>query len=500
MTTTKSKETATELKNTGLAGLKVGPGKVSKVDPILGVQYKGIPVKNIIDNKVSPEAVIDLILEEKVPSKDKNISDAQILEMRRLMEKEFETALRVTLRLSLPDKVGEQRKALIALNEITQNLSQVKDSLKKQFYQSTESEEGLFQSKVEQLSAQIDLLNKKNADLAHLTSRLNNLGDLFSATDPVGMFIASLLQLHTLNADNSEWTLFHAKKIMAVLPVLVGAIIAKSHGWQPLYELPADEKAGYIETMIHVMNPPGSINKEKLLKVLKAHFILHMDHGGGNASVFTAKVAASAGTSMERALIGGSTILAGSKHGGACENVANFLKQLPETIDFTASEKETKKQLKAYLSELIVDPKTGLKLKGARLAGFGHRVLRDRDSRAVAFFDIGNDIFKNEVLYKKANLYRQVGTEILSEICALSPGSINDPYENVDIIAPIMLNLAGLNKPGVPVLLFAFSRCAGWLANTLHEQVDRVPIYRPSFPYMGPDLMPEFTKEFKVKK
>ncbi len=105
--------------------------------------------------------------------------------------------------------------------------------------------------------------------------------------------------------------------------------------------------------------------------------VLHADHEL-NASTFAARVAAATLTDIHSAIVGGIGALKGPLHGGANAEVMKMLLDFgatasPEKVETTIREKLAKKE---------------------KIPGFGHRVYKTMDPRAVHLRQLSKDLGK----------------------------------------------------------------------------------------------------------
>lgn len=258
--------------------------------------------------------------------------------------------------------------------------------------------------------------------------------------------------------------------VVAQLPEAVAAIFRLRSGWgEPIAPKP---ELGYMENFVHMLGAPQA--SPDLLRLMKVFSILHFDHGGGNLSTFVGKAIASGHEDMYGSLVGAMAALAGPLHGMANQECLRFLKEIAKDIKDPSDEKE----LHAYVENLLA--------KGGVLYGFGHAVLRVEDPRATVEFALGEDLAKNDPLFRLAVTLRKVGSEILKK-----KGKAADPYPNVDAVSGCLLSACGLKDENYYTVLFGLSRCVGIAAQIVYERKEArggkgIPIVRPKYLYSGP--------------
>ena len=191
---------------------------------------------------------------------------------------------------------------------------------------------------------------------------------------------------------------------------------------------------------------------------MNRYFTLTADHGM-NASTFTARVVASTGADVGAAIVGGIGALSGPLHGGAPSLVLDMLDAIG-----------SKEQAKDWLAERVQ--------AGNRLMGFGHRVYRTDDPRALALRRTAEEFGGGRV--DLALHVEQMAHEVLRE---LKPG--RPLYTNVEFYSAVVFEMAGIPRD-LATVTFACSRVVGWAAHIL-EQIADNRLIRPTATYVGDD-------------
>jgi citrate synthase len=242
---------------------------------------------------------------------------------------------------------------------------------------------------------------------------------------------------------------------------LIANIYRIRSGWgEPIA---SDPSKGLVENFVHMMGVPGADN-EKLTKLLRTFYVLHMDHGGGNLSTFTGKAVASGHADQFASLAAAMAGLYGPLHGRANQECLNFVKSVGTTNP-------------DEIEQFVRDTLNG----GGKIFGFGHAVLRAEDPRATVQYALGQDLCGDDPLFKTALAMRERAVKVLKE----NP-KISNPYPNVDAVSGTLLNASGLTESDYYTLLFGFARIAGITAQIVDERVHMrngrgVPIYRCSY-------------------
>jgi citrate synthase len=242
---------------------------------------------------------------------------------------------------------------------------------------------------------------------------------------------------------------------------LIANIFRIRSGWGD--PIPSNPSLGLVENFVHMMGVPDA-DEEKLTKLLRTFYVLHMDHGGGNLSTFTGKAVASGQADQYASLAAAMAGLYGPLHGRANQECLNFVKSVGTTNP-------------DEIEQFVRDTLAG----GGKIFGFGHAVLRAEDPRATVQYKLGQEICGDDPLFQTALAMRERAVKVLKE----NP-KISNPYPNVDAVSGTLLNASGLKNADYYTLLFGFARIAGITAQIVDERVHMrngrgVPIYRCSY-------------------
>ena len=249
--------------------------------------------------------------------------------------------------------------------------------------------------------------------------------------------------------------------LIARMPELMARIFLL-RGGQKENLRPRKTKLGLVENFVHMLGVDGD-EAERMNRVLRFFFILHMDHGGGNLSTFSGKAVASGRASVYASLASAMNALSGPLHGRANQACLEFVQRIgtsdhSEIEDFVRSELAAKRPI----------------------YGFGHGVLRAEDPRARLLIELGSEICPDDEYFQVVKALREVVPPILKE-----HPKIKNPYPNVDIASGSLLHAIGFRKPHYYTTFFGWARVAGICAQILDERNSRdgrgVPIYRPKY-------------------
>jgi citrate synthase len=200
-------------------------------------------------------------------------------------------------------------------------------------------------------------------------------------------------------------------------------------------------------------------------KALDRIFILHADHEQ-NASTSTVRLAGSSGANPFACIAAGIACLWGPAHGGANEAALNMLQEIgtPDRIPHYIERAKDKN-----------DP--------FRLMGFGHRVYKNYDPRALVMQSTVREVF--DAL--------KVTDPVFETALRLEEIALSDPYfvekklfPNVDFYSGIILSAIGFPTT-MFTALFALARTVGWVAQW-NEMISDPgqKIGRPRQLYTGP--------------
>jgi citrate synthase len=287
---------------------------------------------------------------------------------------------------------------------------------------------------------------------------LNTLAQLPKEGHPMEWLIVGLNLLGMTGKSANNDYLEDGMNVIAKLPTLVAAIFRLREGWgAPIASQP---ELGLIENFVNMLGVPDA-DPEKLTKLLRVFYVLHLDHGGGNLSTFTGKSVASGLADMYASLGASMAGLYGPRHGRANQDCLNFLRKVGTN---------NKDEVEAFVRNELANKRL--------IFGFGHAVLRSEDPRATIQYKLGEEICGDDPLYKTAIAMRERAVKVLKE----NP-KVSNPYPNVDAISGTLLQAVGLANSDYYTVLFGLSRCSGIVAQIVDERVNfrngkGVAIYR----------------------
>ncbi|MFC4768628.1 citrate/2-methylcitrate synthase [Effusibacillus consociatus] len=283
---------------------------------------------------------------------------------------------------------------------------------------------------------------------------------------------------------------FHIKSIidaipenadmMSVLRTAVSALGTPDHGWPPTMEQvisltakmptiiayrynrlqnkePKAPRADLGHTANYLFMLKGKEASEAQVRALDAYLILTQEHGL-NASTFTGRVVASTRSDLVSSITAAIGALKGPLHGGAPSEVTDMLEAIG-----------TKENAEPWLRAALE--------KGERLMGFGHRVYKTMDPRAVALSKVASSVAQDDPWLDLATHVEKVALKLLEEY---KPGrGLNT---NVEFYAAAVMRSIGLEAE-LFTPSFAVSRTVGWSAHILEAANNR--LIRPQSIYTG---------------
>jgi citrate synthase len=225
---------------------------------------------------------------------------------------------------------------------------------------------------------------------------------------------------------------------------------------------------GYASNLLHMMfgNPCERYEVNPVhAKALDLLLILHADHEQ-NCSTSTVRTVGSSGANLFASVSAGISALWGPLHGGANQ----------EVIEMLMSIRDGERTAREFMDLA----KT--KGSGVRLMGFGHRVYKNYDPRALilkqACYDVLGQLGAKDPLLDIALELEQI---------ALSDNYFIERklYPNVDFYSGIIYKALGIPVDMFTVF-FAIGRMPGWISQWLEYQSDaEARITRPRQVYMG---------------
>jgi citrate synthase len=258
----------------------------------------------------------------------------------------------------------------------------------------------------------------------------------------------------------------HAARLMGQTSTIAAQGYRRSKG---LPWIEPDPSLGYTANFLRMMFSPDAqqvrVPSPEVVRALDVIFVLHADHEQ-NCSTSTVRMVASSRASLYASAAAGVSALWGPLHGGANQAVLEMLAEIHAEGDDGTK----------FLDQ--VKNKTG----NRRLMGFGHRVYKNFDPRAL--------IIKEQCDKVLAQLHK--ADPLLDIAKKLEEIALHDDYfvsrklyPNVDFYSGIIMRAIGIPTEMFTVM-FAIGRMPGWIANYKEVMNDKqVKISRPRQIYTG---------------
>jgi citrate synthase len=261
---------------------------------------------------------------------------------------------------------------------------------------------------------------------------------------------------------------FHAARLISQVRTIATSSYRKAHGLPPSYPR---SHLNYTENFLHMMfSLPEEeyVPNPEIVRALDLIFLLHADHEQ-NCSTSTVRMVASSQANVFASASAGVCALWGPLHGGANQAVLEMLEEIHLEGD------DGTKFLNA------VKNKDG----NRRLMGFGHRVYKNFDPRAVIIKEqcdkVLGQLHKSDPLLDIAKKLEEIA---LHDDYFVS----RKLYPNVDFYSGIIMRAIGIPMDMFTVM-FAIGRMPGWVANYKEVMDDTDSrISRPRQIYTGEKL------------
>ena len=257
-----------------------------------------------------------------------------------------------------------------------------------------------------------------------------------------------------------------AIRLIAKMPTIAAWSYKKSMGMP--YNYPRSE-LDYVENFLHMMfHLPTEETKVDpvIARALNVLFILHADHEQ-NCSTAMVRGVGSSRANLFTSVAAGISALWGPLHGGANQQVIEMLKTIVEDPEEDAQSMIARAK----------DPDDPFKLMG-----FGHRVYKNHDPRAIVLRTYADDVLATV----------GVSDPLLEVAKELEQAALQDDYfierklfPNVDFYSGIIFRALGFPSRMFTVL-FSIGRVPGWIAQWKEMTEDpETRIMRPRQIYVG---------------
>jgi citrate synthase len=291
---------------------------------------------------------------------------------------------------------------------------------------------------------------RSSPPMATLSAMINAL----SCFHPEFQEVDDLTQLEAVSA-----------RLISKIRTIAAYSYRRSRGKPLIYP---DPKLRYVPNFLHMMfSQPYEeyICDGDTRDALNLLLILHADHEQ-NCSTSTVRMVGSSQANLFTSCAAGVGALWGPLHGGANVQVLKMLEHIhqgqmtPEEYVRRAKDKQS----------------------GERLMGFGHRVYKNFDPRAMVLQRIAERLFKRlKTDDPLLNIARKLEEIALSDSYFVE----RNLYPNVDFYSGIILRAIGI-PVNMFTVIFAIGRLPGWIAHWAEQNQSSQPrIARPRQIYTG---------------
>jgi 2-methylcitrate synthase len=308
-------------------------------------------------------------------------------------------------------------------------------------------------------AAELDAFARKLADARALPEETAQVIDMLASHAAPMEMLRTAVSADSFDdpdkdSNEEEANFRKATRLIARMPTMVARYDRRRRGLEPI---DPDPLLGHAANFLWMLS--GEQPHETAERTFDVALILHADHEM-NASTFTARVIASTLSDMHSAITGAIGALKGPLHGGANEQVMRLLSEI-------GSDRDVGEEIRRRLAAK------------QRIMGFGHRVYKTYDPRAV--------ILKR---YSKALAERSDEPHWFSMSEEIEKAVFDEKglYPNVDFYSASTYHYLGIDT-GLFTPIFAMSRVVGWAAHVIEQHGDN-RLIRPSSEYVGPPLRP----------
>ena len=253
-----------------------------------------------------------------------------------------------------------------------------------------------------------------------------------------------------LSDEGTDANVAKAIRLLARIPVLIAARYRFSQG---LNLIEPNPELGFSANLLYMIR--GEEPTPSHERALDVSLILYAEHEF-NASTFTARVVASTQSDIYSAVTAAIGALKGPLHGGANERVMEVL-----------SEVESAQVAEDWVRDALA--------KKRRIMGFGHRVYKNGDPRAVILREYCRQLADESGSTELEEIADTIESHVRGEK-GLPP--------NLDWPSARLYHYMGLPVE-LYTPLFVASRVTGWSAHFI-EQSENNRLIRPRSNYIGP--------------
>ncbi|MFO7798442.1 citrate/2-methylcitrate synthase [Rhodohalobacter sp.] len=301
-----------------------------------------------------------------------------------------------------------------------------------------------------------DLKNKLIAQRELPKPVLNYITSTNKEAEPMSVLRTAVSMLADFETektgDKSKDDRNHAIAMTAQIPTIIAAFDRARKGKEIVSPLKEGSTAFNFLYMLNGKEPG-----EAAEQTMDLCLILHAEHGM-NASTFTSRTICATESDMFSAVTGAIGALKGPLHGGANTAVMNTLLELEKDGEKADAVAFTKKKLE----------------NKEKMMGFGHRVYKTFDPRAVHLRKMSKKL-SEETGHVKLYEWSEDMLKTMKEEKDIDP--------NVDFFSATVYYSIGI-QPDLFTCIFTMSRVSGWSAHYI-EQSENNRLVRPRALYIG---------------
>jgi citrate synthase len=285
---------------------------------------------------------------------------------------------------------------------------------------------------------------------------------------PMAILSAMVTSLSTYYPEASEDVDLDIIRLLAKTKTIAAYAYKKSIGQPIVYPL---NSLSYCANLLHMLfsvpTEPYEV-PEVLERALNLLLILHADHEQ-NCSTSTVRMVGSSQANLFASISAGICALWGPLHGGANQKVLEMLERI----------RQDGSDYRKYV-DLAKDKDSGF-----RLMGFGHRVYKNFDPRAILLRKAADDVLaKLGVRDPLLEIAKKLEEVALSDAYFVE----RKLYPNVDFYSGILYHAMGI-PTNMFTVMFALGRLPGWIAHWKEQRDDAASrIHRPRQIYTGATL------------
>ncbi|WP_094226592.1 citrate/2-methylcitrate synthase [Methanolobus psychrotolerans] len=243
---------------------------------------------------------------------------------------------------------------------------------------------------------------------------------------------------HTPDANKNK-----SIRLVAKFPTIVAALHRSGHG-EPIIE--PDSELSHAANFLFMLK--GKIPTKLETEAMEKDLILSAEHEL-NPSTFSLRIAASTLSDMYSAIICGLCTLKGPLHGGARKGVMDMLDEVG-----------SQENARDYIVQKLE--------RKEKIMGFGHRVYKTYDPRAMIYKDVARRLAIEKADCSWFDMAEEIEHILYHEFIELRGKPI---YPNVDFYSAVVYKYLEIPAE-LATSIFAMGRVSGWIAHCMEQYSD----------------------------